>query len=137
MAMKLTPFTARKVEIIFNDELRELEINFGVIQSMSHNIGNLMEYCQHIYMTVGGGITPDPMKLAEFYSELCRQARFTYEKRQITTELIYNAVVSQPEELGSLAKSCLNAALIISPIPVQDNKVKPAPKRNPKAKKKA
>ena len=137
MAMKLTPFTARKVEIVFNDELRELEINFGVIQSMSHNIGNLMEYCQHIYLTVGGGITPDPMKLAEFYSELCRQARFSYEGRQITTELIYNAVVSQPEELAPLATSCLNAALIISPLPVSDEKAKPAPKQKPKVSKKA
>lgn len=135
MALKLTPFTARTVEITFNDEVRELEINFGVIQSMSHSIGNLMEYCQHIYMTVGGGVTPDPMKLSEFYAELCKQARFTYDKRQITTELIYNAIVNQPDELGSLAVSCLNAALIISPLPLEQEKTKTAPKRKPKAKK--
>lgn len=135
MAMKLTPFTARSIEITFNDEVKELEINFGLIQSMSRNIGNLMEYCQHIYLTVSGGVTPDPMKLAEFYSELCRQARFSYEGRQITTELIYNAVVSQPEELAPLATSCLNAALIISPLPVGDEKTKQAPKRKPRAKK--
>lgn len=135
MALKLTPFTARTVEISFNDETRELDINFGVIQSMSHNIGNLMEYCQHIYMTVAGGVTPDPMKLSEFYAELCRQARFKYDNRPVTTELIYSAVISQPDEMAELATSCLNAAMIISPLPAQDDKVRPAKKSSPRAKK--
>lgn len=135
MALKLTPFTPRSIEITFNDEVRELEINFGVIQSMSHNIGNLIDYCQHVYLTVGGGATPDPVKLSEFYSELCRQARFTYEKKVITAEMIYGWVMSSPEEMGNLATSCLNAALIISPLPVQDKKAKAAPKPRAKAKK--
>lgn len=132
--MKLTPFTARTVEINFNDEKRDLEINFGVIQSMSHNIGNLIEYCQHVYMCAGGAITPDPMKLSEFYAELCRQARFTYDKRIIQTELIYNHVTQNPTEINDLFESCLNAALIISPLPTEDKKSAPAPKRKPKAK---
>lgn len=132
MAIKLTPFTARTVEINFNDEKRDLEINFAVIQSMSHNIGNLMEYCQHLYMCVGGA-TPDPVRLSEFYAELCRQARFTYEGRVIQTELIYNHIMETPDDLKVLFESCLNAALIISPLPDKTESKKPAPKRKAKS----
>jgi hypothetical protein len=135
MAMKLTPFTARSIEITFNEEVKELEINFGLIQSMSRNIGNLMEYCQHIYGVVSGGVIPDPMKLAEFYSELCRQARFKCDGRTITTELVYTSIINDPKEMSNLSTSCLYAALIICPLPEQEETAKPAPKRKPRAKK--
>jgi hypothetical protein len=134
--MKLTPFTARTIEISFNDEVREIEMNFSTIQAMTHNIGNLTDYAMHIYRVAGQMEVPDAVKLSAFYTELLRVARFRYEGKPVTADMIYQAVLQSPAELSGLIESCFAAALIICPV---SDKLEDAPEtdtaKKPKARK--
>ena len=134
--MKLTPFTARTIEISFNDEVREIEMNFGTIQAMTNNIGNLTDYAMAIYRAAGGIGLPDVVKLSAFYAELLRVAKFRFEGKPVAAEMIYQAVLHDPSELSNLIQSCFEAALIVCP---PSDKFEDAPEadsaKKPKARK--
>ena len=122
--MKLTPFTARTIEISFNDEVREIEMNFGTIQAMTHNIGNLTDYAMHIYRVAAQMEVPDAVKLSAFYAELLRVARFRYDGKPVAADMIYQTALQNPSEMSGLLDSCFSAALIICPV---SDKVDDAP----------
>jgi hypothetical protein len=130
--MKLSKFTAKSIEIDFNDEVREVEMNFAVMQQMTQNLGNLLDYALHIYRVAAQMEMPDAVRLSAFYAELLRVARFRYDGKPVTADMIYQAVQADPNELSNLIESCFNAALIICP--VSDKPVSAAPEVEPEKK---
>ena len=114
--MKLSKFTAKSIEIDFNDEVREVEMNFAVMQQMTQNLGNLLDYALHVYRVAAQMEMPDAVRLSAFYAELLRIARFRFDGKPVTAEMIYQAVQADPDELSNLIESCFNASLIICPV---------------------
>lgn len=114
--MKLSKFSPKTAEIEFNDEVRDLVVDFAAIRAIGSECGNLTSVLMHVFNCAAGAEPADAATLATFYAAIVNQAGFRHEKRKIQPDMVYAAIMSDyTHNLPLVVRNCGAVAALMIP----------------------
>lgn len=114
--MKLAKLQPKEIDIEFNGEVKSLVVDFESIRAIGAECGNLTALIMHIVNAASGREIPDAIQLATFYTAIVNRAGFSFERKRVQVDMVYNALMADYAELlPVIVHSCATAAMLMIP----------------------